>query len=93
MGSVSNFPDLTPKQKVEALYILCHIILDVDSVQCEISIKPKSWSKFNVKPLGYDLNNSVYWYFGTTRLYREDFENKLNSPVNSSVLNVSNQVY
>lgn len=90
MGSVSNFADLTPKQKVEALYILCHIVLDVDSVQHEISNNPKLWPMFNVKPLGYDLNNSVYWYFGTTRLYREDFENKLNSPVTSSVLNVSN---
>lgn len=93
LGSVSNFADLTPKQKVETLFILCHIILDVDSIQYEISKKPKLWSTFNVKPIGYDLNNSVYWYFGTTKLYREDFEKKLNSSVNSSVLNVSNQVY
>lgn len=80
---------MTPKQKVEVLYIMCHIFLDIETIQLKISSKPELWHKFNIKPLGYDLNNSVYWYFGTTRLYREDYENKLELSVNSSVSHVS----
>lgn len=68
---------------------MCHIVLDVETIQHNISRKPELWHKFNIKPLGYDLNNSVYWYFGTTRLYREDYENKLELSVNSSMLHVS----
>lgn len=80
---------MTRKQKVVALYILCHIILDVRNVKTKLSQQPKLWSSLNVKPLGYDLNKSVYWYFGTTKLYKEDFEKTIDVSTNSSTLNVS----
>lgn len=66
---------MTCKQKVKALYILCHIILDYEHVQNEINKKPELWNLLNIQPIGYDLNKSVYWYFGNTRLYKEEFEN------------------
>jgi len=40
----------------------------------------------NVKPLGYDLNKSVYWYFGSNKLYREDFENSFDLSNNNANL-------
>jgi len=43
----------------------------------------------NVKPLGYDLNKSVYWYFGSNKLYREDFENSFDLSTNLPVEYVS----
>lgn len=94
MDSVTCFDDLTRKQKVEALYILCHFILDVKKFQYKISLRPEIGNKLNVKPLGYDLNKSLYWYFGNTRLYREDFvdtvdlsSNNLSTPSISNVCN------
>lgn len=42
----------------------------------------------NVKPLGYDVNKSVYWYFGNNKLYREDFENSFDLSTDSSNLPV-----
>jgi len=65
------------------------MILDLPHIQKKISHKPELWHTFNVKPIGYDLNNSVYWYFGTTRLYREDFENTIDLSETSSTLYVS----
>ncbi|KAF0752662.1 cat eye syndrome critical region protein 2-like, partial [Aphis craccivora] len=76
LDSATYFDDLTRKQKVEALYIYCHFILDVKHIQDKISNKPNILHMLNVKPLGYDLNKSVYWYFGSNKLYREDFDNK-----------------
>jgi len=64
------------------------MILDHSHIQKKISHNHKLWHTFNIKPFGYDLNNSVYWYFGTTRLYREDFENTIDLSPNSSVLHV-----
>ncbi|XP_026820585.1 uncharacterized protein LOC113559161 isoform X1 [Rhopalosiphum maidis] len=75
LDSATYFDDLTRKQKVETLYIYCHFVLDVKHIQIKISNKPDIWHMLNVKPLGYDLNKSVYWYFGNNKLYREDFEN------------------
>ncbi|MCV5005244.1 hypothetical protein OFM39_36855, partial [Escherichia coli] len=69
------FDDLTRKQKVEALYIFCNLILDVKDIQNKLSKKPNIRGMLNVQPLGYDQNQSVYWYFGGNKLYREDFEN------------------
>lgn len=65
------------------------MILDVPYIQRNISYNPKLWHTFNVKPIGYDLNYSVYWYFGTTKLYREDFSDAINLSANSSMLHVS----
>lgn len=83
------FEDLTQKRKVETLYLMCHLVLDIEDIQYKISLKPQAWKKFNVKPVGYDLNHSVYWYFGTTRLYREDFKDKFNFSENLSTSHVS----
>lgn len=82
LDSATYFDDLTCKQKVEALYIYCHFILDVKNIQNKISNNPNIWHMLNVKPLGYDLNNSVYWYFGSNKLYREDFENSIDRYTN-----------
>ncbi|CAI6365985.1 unnamed protein product [Macrosiphum euphorbiae] len=86
LDEATYFDDLTRKQKVEALYIFCNIILDVKHIQNKISSNPKIWHMLNVKPLGSDENKSVYWYFGSSKLYREDFENSFdistNLPVN-----------
>jgi len=43
----------------------------------------------NVKPLGSDENKSVYWYFGSSKLYREDFENSFDISTNLPVNHVS----
>ncbi|XP_022179234.1 cat eye syndrome critical region protein 2-like [Myzus persicae] len=75
LDSAIYFDDLTRKQKVETLYIYCNFVLDVKYIQNKISINSDIWHMLNIKPLGYDLNKSVYWYFGTNKLYREVFEN------------------
>lgn len=93
LDSASYFDELTCKQKVDALYILCHIILDVEHIQHKIYQKPEIWKQLNVKPLGYDLENSMYWYFGSTRLYKEDFENTLDLYANSTMILVNNCQY
>ncbi|XP_025422265.1 uncharacterized protein LOC112691988 isoform X2 [Sipha flava] len=86
LDSVTYFDELTRKQKVDTLYILCHIILDVKSIQSKMYHKREIWKELNVKPLGYDLKNSVYWYFGSTRLYKEDFENTFDLSANIPIL-------
>ncbi|XP_022169070.1 uncharacterized protein LOC111032902 [Myzus persicae] len=89
LDAATYFDDLTRKQKVEALYIFCNIILDVNHIQSKLSNNSNIWHMLNIKPLGYDLNNSVYWYFGSNKLYREDFENSFdpftNLPVEHNV--------
>ncbi|CAI6373015.1 unnamed protein product [Macrosiphum euphorbiae] len=85
LESATYFDDLTRKQKVEALYIFCNFILDVKDIQNKLSNRSKICHMLNVTPLGYDLNKSVYWYFGTNKLYREDFENSSNSSTNLPV--------
>ncbi|XP_022179236.1 cat eye syndrome critical region protein 2-like [Myzus persicae] len=74
LDSATYFDDLTRKQKVEFLYIYCNIILDVRHIQNKIYNNSDIWHMLNIKPLGYDHNKSVYWYFGTNKLYREDFD-------------------
>jgi hypothetical protein len=54
--------------------------------------KREIWKELNVKPLGYDLKNSVYWYFGSTRLYKEDFENTFDLSANIPILQVNNYI-
>ncbi|XP_016662978.1 uncharacterized protein LOC100574715 isoform X2 [Acyrthosiphon pisum] len=81
LDSATYFDDLTRKQKVEALYIFCNFILDVKNIQNKLSNNTKIRHMLNITPLGYDLNKSVYWYFGSNKLYREDYENSTNLPV------------
>lgn len=89
LDSATYFDDLTRKQKVEALYIFCNFILDVEHIQNKLSNSPNIRHMLNVKPLGYDLNKSVYWYFGSNKLYREDFEKSFDLSTNLPVDNVS----
>jgi len=93
LDSVTCFDDLSRKQKVEALYIMCHIILDEKHFVQKIASKPHLHHTFNITPFGYDCNGSVYWYFGTDRLYREDFENKHEPTYNSLMSHVSSFIY
>ncbi|KAL5241172.1 hypothetical protein ACI65C_008582 [Semiaphis heraclei] len=93
LDSATYFDDLTRKQKVEALYIFCNFILDVKHIQNKISNNPKIWHMLNVKPLGYDVNKSVYWYFGNNKLYREDFENSFDLSTDSSNLPVDLDIH
>jgi len=61
----------------------------VKDIQNKLSKNSKLWHMLNVKPLGYDLNKSVYWYFGSDKLYREDFENSFDQSTNLLVEHVS----
>ncbi|KAL4083406.1 hypothetical protein QTP88_028727 [Uroleucon formosanum] len=85
LDSATYFDDLTRKQKVEALYLFCNFILDVKDIQNKLANNPKILPMLNVTPLGYDLNRSVYWYFGSNKLYREDFENSVELSTNLPV--------
>lgn len=42
---------------------------DVERVTANIEA-----ASLRIEPLGYDNNESAYWYFFGTRLYREDFK-------------------
>lgn len=69
--SDEDFENLPLRNKIEILYNLCDFRLDAKDVEPKlIDIESDS---LRVEPLGYDKNNSAYWYFYGTRLYREDF--------------------
>ena len=53
---------------------------DVERVTANIEA-----DSLRIEPLGYDNNESAYWYFFGTRLYREDF--KKNSKKGQKVTN------
>lgn len=67
----TDFHSLSLHTKVVILNYLCDFRLD--SADVELITNKFETDSLRIEPLGYDSNDSVYWYFFGTRLYREDF--------------------
>lgn len=70
----TDFHILPLRTKVAILYHLCEFRLDSADVDAKTS--KLGADNLRINPLGYDSNDSVYWYFYGTRLYREDLKTK-----------------
>lgn len=62
------------RTKVTILNYLCDFRLD--SVDVEHIVSNIEADSLRIEPLGFDNNDSAYWYFFGTRLYREDYNTK-----------------
>jgi hypothetical protein len=67
---------------------LCDFRLDSSDV--ETITNGFEADSLRIEPLGYDSNDSIYWYFFGTRLYREDIKKV---SVGKKTRSVSNRVW
>ncbi|XP_037049291.1 uncharacterized protein LOC119083644 isoform X3 [Bradysia coprophila] len=81
-----DFYSLPLRSKILNLHLLCDIRLDsADVGPIYNCLEPDS---LRIDPLGRDSNNSTYWYFHGTRLYREDTVKSANGTGNTSIWQV-----
>lgn len=67
----TDFQSLPLRTKLKILHCLCDFRLDSESVYNQLyNLESDS---LRIEPLGFDENDSAYWYFYGTRLYREDY--------------------
>lgn len=81
----TDFHILPLRTKVAILYHLCEFRLDSADVDAKTS--KLGADNLRINPLGYDSNDSVYWYFYGTRLYREDLKTKATAKGSASQQN------
>lgn len=67
----TDFHSLPLKIKLKILHYLCEFRLDSESVTR--TLDNLEADSLRIEPLGFDGNDSAYWYFYGTRLYREDY--------------------
>lgn len=78
----TDFHILPLRTKAAILYLLCEFRLD--SADVETKTSKLGADNLRIHPLGYDSNDSVYWYFYGTRLYREDLKSKVKNSSSSA---------
>lgn len=71
MGEVS-YNQLSTRTKVEMLYKLCHLRMELDDVtECIKNLEPY---EMRLEEVGVDRGGNKLWYFYGLRLYRESKE-------------------